>query len=143
MWEARALIEAGEIGEVISISMFQPITQGGAQTLGVGHMFAGDSEVDEVIGWVNGDPFGAGDEDYRGIAGHIRYANGIECFVHSRGSAAKGLIVTGSEGVFVTDKRNGRFYKRVEDAGRDVPSGLRHDESITFKRFRGELGRWV
>ena len=39
--------------------------------------------------------------------------------------------------MFVTDKRNGRFYKRIEDAGRDVLSGLRHDESITFKRFRG------
>ena len=137
MWDARALIEAGEIGEVISIAMHNAITQGGAQTLGVGHMFAGDSEVEEVIGWVNGDPFGAGDEDYKGIWGHIRYKNGIECFVHPRESAFRGLIVTGSEGVFVTDKRNGRFYKRDEGAGRDVLSGLRHDESIAFKSFRG------
>ena len=88
MWEARAMIEAGEIGEVVSISMFQAITQCGAQTLGVGHMFAGDSEVEEVIGWTNGDPFGAGDEDYKGIGGHIRYANGIECFVYSKSGAA-------------------------------------------------------
>ena len=137
MWEARAIIEAGEIGEVESISMFHAITQCGAQTLGVGHMFAGDSEVEEVIGWTNGDPFGAGDEDYKGIGGHIRYANGVECFVYSRESAAKGLIVTGSKGVFVTDKRNGRFYKSVENAGRDVLSGLKHDESKTFKPFRG------
>ena len=137
MWEARSMIEAGEIGEVVSISMFHPITQCGAQTLSVGHMFAGDSEVEEVVGWTNGDPFGAGDEDYKGIWGHIRYANGVECFVHPRESAFKGLIVTGSMGVFVTDKRNGRFYKKVEDAGRDVLSGLQYDESIAFKSFRG------
>ena len=117
--------------------MFHAITQCGAQTLGVGHMFAGDSEVEEVIGWTNGDPFGAGDEDYKGIGGHIRYANGVECFVYSRESAAKGLIVTGSKGVFVTDKRNGRFYKSVEGAGRDVLWGLGHDESKTFKPYRG------
>ena len=136
MWEARAMIEAEEIGEVVSISMFQAITQCGAQTLGVGHMFAGDSEVEEVIGRTNGDPFGAGDEDYKGIGGHIRYANGIECFVHSKPGAARGLIVTGSKGVFVTDMLNGRFYKSVENAGRDVLWGLKHDESKTFKPFR-------
>ena len=115
MWEARSMIEAGEIGEVVSISMFHPITQCGAQTLSVGHMFAGDSEVEEVVGRTNGDPFGAGDEDYKGIWGHIRYANGVECFVHPRENAFKGLIVTGSRGVFVTDKRNGRFYKKADE----------------------------
>ena len=39
--------------------------------------------------------------------------------------------------MFVTDKRNGRFYKKIEDAGRDVLSGLRYDESMTFKSIRG------
>jgi predicted dehydrogenase len=136
MWEARAIIEAGEIGEVTSISLHEAILQGGCQGLSVAHMFAQDSDVEWVTGWTNGDPFAAGDDDYKGIGGYIRYANGIECLVHAKSSAASGLVVTGTKGVFVTDKRNYRFYKKVEGAGRDVLSGLQHDESKTAKPFR-------
>ena len=64
MWEARTLIEAGEIGDVTSIALHEPILQGGCQGLSVAHMFAQDADVEWVTGWTNGDPFAAGDDDY-------------------------------------------------------------------------------
>ena len=137
LWEARRMIEAGEIGEVININLYELIMQGGCQGLSVAHMFAGDADVDWVVGWTNGDPFGEGDDDYKGIGGYLRYANGIECFVHARTGAARGLIVTGTEGVYVTDKMNHRFYRKVESPGPHLLSGLEHDTSKTFKPFRG------
>ena len=130
LWEARRMIEAGEIGEVININLYELIMQGGCQGLSVAHMFAGDADVDWVVGWTNGDPFGEGDDDYKGIGGYLRYANGIECFVHARTGAARGLIVTGTEGVYVTDKMNHRFYRKVESPGPHLLSGLEHDTTV-------------
>ncbi len=137
LWEARRMIEAGEIGEVLSIDLYEQTKQGGCQGLSVAHMFAEDPDVDWVTGWTNGDALGEGDDDYLGIGGYIRYANGIECFVHAKTGAMKGLIVTGTEGIYVTDKRNHRFYHKTEAADAVLLSGMRHDASKTFKPVRG------
>ncbi len=136
LWEARALIEAGEIGEVLNINLYELTMQGGCQGLSVAHMFAQDADIDWVTGWMNGDPFGESDDEYLGIGGYVRYANGIDCFIHARTGAMRGLIVTGTEGVFVTDKRHHRFYHKIDASEADLLSGLKYDDSKTFKQFR-------
>jgi predicted dehydrogenase len=100
LWKARRLIESGEIGEVRSINAYEPTTEmsgGGCQTISVVRMFAGDADVEWVVGWVAGDP--ASDTD-QGMGGYLRFANGIECFLHSRDGAKKGVEVVGQRGVF-------------------------------------------
>ena len=136
LWEARALIEAGEIGEVLSINLYEMTMQGGCQGLSVAHMFAQDADIDWVTGWTNGDPFGESDDEYLGIGGYVRYANGVECFIHARTGAMRGLIVTGTEGVYVTDKRHHRFYHKSDASDTDLLSNLKYDDSKTFKTFR-------
>ena len=136
LWEARALIEAGEIGEVLSINLYEMTMQGGCQGLSVAHMFAQDADIDWVTGWTNGDPFGESDDEYLGIGGYVRYANGVECFIHARTGAMRGLIVTGTKGVYVTDKRHHRFYHKSDTSDADLLSNLQYDDSKTFKPFR-------
>ena len=136
LWEARALIEAGEIGEVLSINLYEMTMQGGCQGLSVAHMFAQDADIDWVTGWTNGDPFGESDDEYLGIGGYVRYANGVECFIHAKTGAMRGLIVTGTEGVYVTDKRHHRFYHKSDTSDADLLSNLQYDDSKTFKPFR-------
>ena len=136
LWEARAMIEAGEIGEVLSINLYEMTMQGGCQGLSVAHMFAQDADIDWVTGWTNGDPFGESDDEYLGIGGYVRYANGVECFIHARTGAMRGLIVTGTEGVYVTDKRHHRFYHKSDASDADLLSNLQYDDSKTFKPFR-------
>ena len=136
LWEARALIEAGEIGEVLSINLYEMTMQGGCQGLSVAHMFAQDADIDWVTGWTNGDPFGESDDEYLGIGGYVRYANGVECFIHAKTGAMRGLIVTGTEGVYVTDKRHHRFYHKSDGSDADLLSNLQYDDSKTFKPFR-------
>ena len=136
LWEARAMIEAGEIGEVLSINLYEMTMQGGCQGLSVAHMFAQDADIDWVTGWTNGDPFGESDDEYLGIGGYVRYANGVECFIHARTGAMRGLIVTGTEGVYVTDKRHHRFYHKSDTSDADLLSDLQYDDSKTFKPFR-------
>ena len=136
LWEARAMIEAGEIGEVLNINLYELTMQGGCQGLSVAHMFAQDADIDWVTGWTNGDPFGESDDEYLGIGGYVRYANGVECFIHAKTGAMRGLIVTGTEGVYVTDKRHHRFYHKSDGSDADLLSNLQYDDSKTFKPFR-------
>ena len=143
LWEARALIEAGEIGEVLSINLYEMTMQGGCQGLSVAHMFAQDADIDWVTGWTNGDPFGESDDEYLGIGGYVRYANGVECFIHARTGAMRGLIVTGTEGVYVTDKRHHRFYHKSDASDTDLLSNLKYDDSKTFKTFSSSRRRRV
>ncbi len=56
-WKVKRLIDAGEIGEVQSINLYQStneISGGGCQGLSVLRLFAAD--VDWVTGWCQGDP---------------------------------------------------------------------------------------
>ena len=100
LWLARHIIESGELGEVQSINAYEPTTQisgGGCQTMSVLRMFAGDADVDWAVGWVSGDP--ASDDD-QSMGGYLRFANGIECFLHNKEQGKKGVEVICSRGVF-------------------------------------------
>ena len=100
MWKARTLVESGEIGGVLSINVYGT---GGNQASGQGcrsftdmAMFAGDGDIDWVVGWVTGDPadreLGKIDEwsdADQEMGGYVRYANGIEAFLHHRTAPAR------------------------------------------------------
>ena len=76
---ARALIEAGEIGEVSSITATggtgTELSGGGCQVLSLVRLFAGDADVAWAIGWMTDDA--ASDHD-QGGAGYLRFVTGAE-----------------------------------------------------------------
>jgi len=124
-WQARKLIEEGEIGDVVSISMLKggitEMSGGGCQLFSLIRMFAFDSEVSWVIGWVSDDPW----SDYdQGVGGYIRFANGIECHMHLKTNARSGIEVLGSSGVFYGDGSYLQMWKAKESAPHPTMSAL-------------------
>jgi predicted dehydrogenase len=129
-WEAREIIESGEIGEVQSINIYDKNDQGGCHGINLARMFARDADVDWVVGWVEGDPFSdyeAGHSDstegFKGIGGYIRFCNGLECFSHVRAGvrsrvseSGRGLEVVCSRGVLFNDSRGLHLLKEMEAA---------------------------
>ncbi len=129
-WEARDMINAGEIGEIRSINIYDPNGQGGCHGINMARHFANNSEVDWLVGWVGGDPFSDNDPgdtsfdvaDLGGIGGCIRFSNGIDCFSHRGKTVKKGIEVVCSKGVFFSDffstfrlwKTEGSELKEVE-----------------------------
>lgn len=124
-WQARRLIEEGEIGDVVSISMLKggitEMSGGGCQLFSLIRMFAFDSEVSWVIGWVSDDPW----SDYdQGVGGYIRFSNGIECHMHLETNARSGIEVLGSRGVFYGDGSYLQMWKAKDDSPRPAMSDL-------------------
>ena len=121
-WEARAKIESGEWGSVQSINIYMPTaadTRGeiwgaNCQDLCVASLFAGDAEVDWVVGWVKEDPFS--DED-QAMGGHIRFASGIECFAHIRPTCRRGIEILTSRVLFFSDYHSFHLWKLKGEAG--------------------------
>ena len=123
MWKAREMIEAGEIGEVQSINLYDGNGQGGCHWMSVVRMFAGDANADWVVGWVEGDPFSdfegdkyteqKGDIGVKKIRGYIRFDNGVECF-SQYGTTKSGIEVLCSRGMFAYDWDNFRMWKAKE-----------------------------
>ena len=114
-WDARGLIEAGEIGEVLSINLYDATTTiwgAGCQGLALMSMFAWDGDVEQVVGHV-ADPFSDDDQD---MGGYIRFSNGIECLVHSKPAARRGIEVVGSHGIFASDYKTFHLSKLDESA---------------------------
>ena len=126
MWKAREMVESGEIGEVLSINVYgtgsNQATGQGCRSFTDMAMFAGDADIDWVVGWVTGwaadRKLGTIDEwsdNDQAMGGYVRYSNGIECFLHHRTAPGKhGIEVLGSEGLFSRDSstREYRFWKR-------------------------------
>ncbi len=92
--EAKHLIDSGELGEVRSISVLYgsgvEMSGGGCQVLSLMRMYADDADVAWVVGWVDGDPWSDADQ---GMAGYVRFVNGVEAFLHRRRSAKNGIEV--------------------------------------------------
>ena len=112
-WKVLDLIKSGEVGDVQSMNLYQAtdeISGGGCQGLSVMRMFAHDADVDWVTGWVSGDPFS--DED-QSMGGYVRFVNDIECFIHFKPAAKKGIEVICSKGVYFTDWGNGSLWRKV------------------------------
>ena len=96
-WKVKRLIDAGEIGEVQRINLYQStneISGGGCQGLSVLRLFAAD--VDWVTGWCQGDPTDDGDQN---MGGYVKFANGVDAFIHNKRTPLEGIEVLCSEGV--------------------------------------------
>ena len=127
-WKARELIEAGEIGEIAGINIYDKNGQGGCHGINLACHFAGDADVDWVVGWVEGDPFSDYEEGHRegeagckGLGGYIRFSNGVECFSHVKnsvrsrqGEAGRGLEVVCSHGVLYNDSQGLHLLKATD-----------------------------
>ena len=110
-WKVKELIDAGELGEVQSINLYQPTTEisgGGCQGLSVMRLFADDAEVDWVTGWCGRDPW---DDEDQNMGGYVRFKNGIETFIHSKPTALDGIEVVCTKGVYHSSWSNGRVLQ--------------------------------
>ncbi len=130
-WKARQFMDAGELGQVRSISLLYgsgtEISGGGCQILSLMRLFAHDAEVDWVIGWVAGDP--SSDED-QGMAGYVRFVNGIECCIHRQANAKNGIEVLCTRGVFFSDGFFLHLWKAPEGVERPTWTALEKVEGL-------------
>ncbi len=113
-WET---ISSGEVGELRGMTFHSgsgtQMSGGGCQVFSLMRMFAGDADV----GWVAGDP--ASDHD-QGVAGYVRFVNGVEAFIHRDPNARNGFEVLCSRGVFHSDGQHLSLRKTAE--GTDLPT---------------------
>ena len=115
-WTAREMIEADEIGEILSVNLYDAtstISGAGCQGMSLMRMFAMDADADQVVGHVMTDPFSDDDQD---MGGYVRFSNGIECLVHSKSAARRGIEVMGSRGLFASDYSSFHLWKLDESA---------------------------
>lgn len=140
-WKARELIEAGGIGEVQSINVYDTNGQGGCHGINLALHFAGDPEADWVTGWVEGDPFSdyeegheEGTEGFGGIGGYVRFDNGIEVFGHVKEAVKKAtggrFEVVGAGGVLYDDSLGLHLLKEVRTDGTQKLGDLEEGEGI-------------
>ena len=108
--KAREMLEAGEIGEVLRINIYDRNPQGGCHGPNLARHFASDSEVDHVIGWVSGDPSSdyedqdpQGNPGFGGLAGYIKFKNGIEVFSSYENVGWRAFEVIGTKGMLYKD----------------------------------------
>ncbi len=125
LWEARRRVEAGEIGEVQSINIYgcggNQMSGQGCRQLSDGFMFASDTDVDWVVGAVDGDPadrelghIDQHSDNDQGVAfGILGFANGITAHLHRNIAARNGIEVLGSDGVlYIGQSRVGKIWHR-------------------------------
>ena len=151
LWQARAMIEAGEIGEMLEIVNHGPANSGGGcQDLSVIRLFAGDAPVEWVTGWSNGTPmdkslgtvdaFSDHDQELGGV---IRFVNGITAHILDRPGPAHYVEVICERGVFTSDYTSFHLYRRpdgIAPARRDFSdleevTGI-FENSITWGDYR-------
>ena len=132
-WKVKRLIDAGEIGEVQSINLYQStneISGGGCQGLSVLRLFAAD--VDWVTGWCQGDPTDDGDQN---MGGYVKFANGVDAFIHNKRTPLEGIEVLCSEGVYHSSWHSGHLW-----------SGQAHKKLVEEEGFFDEFGNtedWI
>ena len=125
LWKARALVEGGEIGEVQSIDVYgaggNQMSGQGCRQLTEAFMFAGDADIDWVVGAVDGNPADAelgsidehSDHDQGILFGFVQFANGATAHLHKNIAAKNGIEVHGSTGVlYIGQSRVGKIWHR-------------------------------
>ena len=152
-WKAREIIESGELGEVKSLNFTggsgTEMSGGGCQLFSLMRLFAGDANVGWVIGWVADDP--ESDHD-QGVAGYLRFTNGIEAFMHRDPDArGNGFEVSCSRGVFRSNNGFLHLWKADDDVARPTWASLKKVEGVfpetsVYGRMSGSYGddgwRW-
>jgi predicted dehydrogenase len=137
-WKARDMVDAGEIGQVQTINVYDPNGQGGCHGINLALMFAHDYDVDWGIGWVGGDPHNDEDGDgaLDGLGGYFRFQKGIEVFVSHRpsvmyraGESGQGFEVIGTHGVLWNDFQGLHIAK--------APDGYEPGQRADLKEIEG------
>ncbi|MBT5057208.1 MAG: Gfo/Idh/MocA family oxidoreductase [Gemmatimonadetes bacterium] len=107
---AYQMVADGEIGDLRRIDNYDSNGQGGCHGLNLTRKFAQKSPVDEVIGWVTGDPHSDHEEPYDDAAtgfgevgGYLRFANGVESFHSTGGRGLTGMTILGTGGMLVNE----------------------------------------
>ncbi len=118
-WQTKELIDSGEIGEVLNITFMYgsgtEMSGGGCQIFSLMRLFAGDADVAWTIGWVADDP--ASDYD-QGVAGYVRFVNGIEAFMQRSAGATREFEVRCTRGVIRNDGTHLHVSKAGDGGGR-------------------------
>ena len=114
---ALARIEAGEIGEVSSITATggsgTELSGGGCQVLSLVRLFAGDADVAWAIGWMAND---AESDHDQGGAGYFRFVTGTEAILQRSADArGMGIEAAGSRGVIRVSDNVVRMWRRPDE----------------------------
>ena len=125
IWKARELVEGGEIGEVQSIEVFgaggNQMSGQGCRQLTEAFMFAGDADIEWVVGAVDSNPAAAelgaidehSDHDQGIVFGFVQFVNGMTAHLHKNIAAKNGIEVHGSGGVlYIGQSRVGKIWHR-------------------------------
>ena len=130
LWDARAVIESGEIGDVLSFRTYGGLGEiwgGGCQFLSVMRMFAWDAEVDWLTGWVEIDPWQNNDQ---GMAGSIHFENGIDAYIYMRPGDVKGMEVLCEDGYLYYDWHQARIFKHAVHQATKNSSSIRQASTL-------------
>lgn len=114
LWSARDLINSGELGAPLYVDLYHNLNQIGCQWQPVVNLFAGDAEVEYVVGEVEGDAFSDEQALMKGVGGLIKFANGMDCYAHYRSGAKSGGEVVCERGVFSYDGHSFRLCPTAE-----------------------------
>lgn len=105
--DAFRRVEAGDIGDVLRIHLYDDNGQGGCHGMNLTRKFAGKRALESATGWAAGDPHSDHEEPYDeattgfgALGGVLRFTDGIRCFSHAP-VPWRGIEVVGSEGVIV------------------------------------------
>jgi predicted dehydrogenase len=169
LWKAREMIAAGELGDVHSINIYRASDEmngGGCGPANEMRMFAGDAEADwaigrvsgvageDSIGWSRSDTVRGGwtgtetltvDESSdldQGLAGYVRFTNGIDAYLHHSPSCKYGVEVVCSKGLFYSDRRSYHLWKLgdVGHPGRPKWDELEKVEGLFTEKTMGMGG---
>lgn len=114
-WRARDIIDSGWLGAPLYVDLYHNLNQIGCQWLPVVNLFTHDSDVEFVVGEVEGDAFSDEQAVMKGVGGLIRYSNGMHCYAHYRSGAKRGLDVVCERGVFTYDGHSFRLFVMSDD----------------------------
>ena len=131
-WKAREIIESGELGDVQSITFTggsgTEMSGGGCQLFSLTRMFAEDADLAWAIGWVSDDPMSDHDQ---GVAGYMRFVNGIEAFMYRNPDArGGGFEVACSRGLFRSNNGFLQLWKADEGVNRPTWAELQKVEGV-------------
>jgi len=125
---AYQMVADGEIGELRRIDSYDSNGQGGCHGLNLTRKFAQKAPVEEVIGWVTGDPHSDHEEPYDDaktgfgeVGGYLRFANGVESFHGTGGRGLTGMTVLGTRGMLVNENNTSlglRLFQAPEGSNR-------------------------
>lgn len=123
--EAFRRVDAGDIGQVQRIHLYDGNGQGGCHGMNLTRKFAGKAAVVRATGWAEGDPHSDHEEPYDDaptgfgrLGGTLHFDNGVIAFSHTE-VPWRGIEVVGTEGIVINRNNTGlglQLFRRDGDA---------------------------